>query len=116
MNDIAVLVTQDLHFYVFGILEIFLDEYIINAKSFGSFRSGRSELRKQLLFGSNDPHTSATASCCGFKDNGITAYGREVPRLLLSLDSFLDSRYCGNSNGLSNQFGLDLIPQFVHHL
>ena len=49
MNDIALFVSQNLHFYMFWIFKIFFYENIIYTESLGCFTSGASELRQQLI-------------------------------------------------------------------
>ena len=115
MNDVSFLVSQDLHFDVLGVLEVLLNEYIVYTKSLGSFGSGGSELRKQFLFRTYDPHTSSAAACGSLEDDGITAHSCKFSGLFFGLDSLLNAGYCRNSYGLSDQLGLDLIAQVVHH-
>ena len=116
MNDVAFLVSEDLHFDMLGILEIFLDEYIIYTKSLGSFGSGGSELREQFLFGTYYSHTSSTAACSSLQDDGIAAHCSEFSGLLFGLDGFFNSGNRRNSYGLSHKLGLDLVSEIVHHL
>ena len=73
MNDIAVVVSEDLHFDVLRSFEIFFDEDIVDTECLLSFALCASELFRHLFSASDDPHTSAAAACCSFEHYRISA-------------------------------------------
>ena len=73
MNDIAFLVTQNLHFDVLWVLKVFFNENIVNAESFRCFGTRGTELWKKFFFASYDSHSSSAAAGSCLEHNGITA-------------------------------------------
>ena len=116
VNQIAIFVSQDLHFNVFWILYVFLNKNVIHTKSFPGFTLGIVELRDQILLIPHDSHTSSAASGRSFQHDRIAAESGKLNGILLTADRLIHSRHSGNSRSVGHQLGLNLIAYLPHHL
>ena len=116
MYNIAVLVAEDLHFDVLWLLDVFLDKYIAVSECLDSLVLSAVELRQQVLFLTDDPHSSSAAACSSLEHYRVTCRIRELDRIIVIADGSLNTRDARYAYLVSDHFGLDLITETVHHL
>jgi len=73
MYHVAVPVAQHLYFYVFRAFQVFFDKDIVNTERLFRFALGASVFRNQVLFASDDTHTSSAAAGCRLEHDRISA-------------------------------------------
>src|ERR1700722_4096855 len=74
VNEIAVGVSQNLHFDVLGSADVALDEHLAATERGAGFALGFFEARHQLFGGLDDAHPASAAAEAGFDDDRV-AYG-----------------------------------------
>ena len=79
--DVAVFVSEDLYFDVLRFVEVFLDEYIVDAESLLGFALSAVELFYESLRRVDDPHASSAAA-------GSSLQHYRISRLLSELNGF----------------------------
>ena len=116
VDYIAVLVSEDLDFDVLRLLDVFLDKYIPVSECLDSLVLCAVELRQEVLFLTDDPHSSSAAACSRLEHYRVTCRIRELDRIIVIADGSLNTRDARNTDFVSDHFGLDLITEAVHHL
>ena len=116
MHDIAVVVSQDLHFDVLRTFQIFFNKDVINTEGFLRFALGAAVLLYHFVFRSYDTHTSATASCCCFQHNRIAAFFCKLQSDVFRRYGFRDARDSRHAYAVGYDLGLDLVSKAVHHV
>ena len=72
MNNISVIITEDLHFNMLWVVNIFFYKNSIITKSISSFSFRFMKSFFKCLFFINYPHSPAAAACTCFKNNRET--------------------------------------------
>ena len=116
VDYIAVLVSEDLDFDVLRLLDVFLDKYIAVSECLDSLVLSAVELRQEVLLFADDPHSSSAAACSCLEHYRVSCRIRELYRVIIVADGSLYTRDARYAYFISDHFGLDLVPETVHHL
>ena len=83
VNNISVFVSEDLHFDVLRLLDVFLDKDIAVPECLYSFILSAVELRQEVLLLADDPHSSSAAACSCLEHYRVSCRIRELYRVII---------------------------------
>ena len=116
MYDVAVTVSQDLHFDMLRTFQIFFNEDIVDTECLLRFTLGTAVLFYHFFLRSYDTHTSSAASGCRLQHNRVSAFICELQSHLFRRYGFCDARDSRHTYAVCHDLGLDLVSEVVHHV
>ncbi len=116
VDDVAVLVTEDLHLDVFGAPDEALEEHRRIAEGVFRLRLGLVEEAVELGLLLHDPHAASAATEGRLDDEGKADLACDLHRLGPVRDRFLGAGQGGDVHLLGESPGRDLVAHRVEHL
>ena len=116
MYDVAVAVSQDLHFDMLRTFQIFFNEDIVDTECLLRFTLGTAVLFYHFFLRSYDTHTSSAASGRCLQHNRVSAFICELQSHLFRRYGFCDARDSRHTYAVCHDLGLDLVSEVVHHV
>ena len=116
MHNVAVFVTQNLNFDMFGVTEIFFNENFIVTEGFFCFVSCFVKFLGHFFRTVDDTHTTSAAAIAGFQHNGVANSFRYFHNFIQASDGMVNTRDNRHITFNRHLFRGDLIPHRVHNV
>ncbi|CDC28151.1 choline dehydrogenase [Firmicutes bacterium CAG:466] len=114
--NVAVFVTQNLYFNVFGVTEIFFNENFIVTEGFFRFVSCFIKFLRHFFRAVDDTHTTSAATIAGFQHNGVANSFRYFHNFVQASDGMVNTRDDGYITFNSHLFRGDFVPHGIHNI
>ncbi len=110
VDDVPVLVAEDLHLDVAGLLEVLLHVEVAVAEGRVGLRAGHLEGRLQFLLAPHDPHALAAAPGAGLEDDGVADLLGQFLGFVRGGHRAVGPGQDGDARRLHGPLGLGLVP------